>query len=97
MIRSKEELLDVVKSLGMDDNDSVITLLEDISDTMDSVKDNVDWKARHDELDKTWRKKYHDRFFHGPDEAAEGPTMEPADEPEELEEKTSFDELFTAQ
>lgn len=52
--------------LGNDLTDEDISLIEDMTDTYDDLSskatDATDWKAKYDELDKTWRQKYVDRF-----------------------------------
>lgn len=72
MVRTKIELLEDFKALGEDVTvtEAAINLLENISDTMDSLADIVseeEINARIDEAVKTvddeWRKKYTDRFF----------------------------------
>ena len=59
--------------LGDRTDDDAISFLEDCKDTISSEGD--DWKQKYDEvvkekeeLDKTWRQKYTDRFF-APDDS----------------------------
>lgn len=71
-IKSKDELMASIKAvIGEDTTDESISLLEDVSDTFDGLenetKDKTDWKAKYEELDKTWRQKYRDRFMSGGD------------------------------
>ena len=54
--------------LGDRTDDEAIKFIEDAEDTITESKD--DWKTKYDELlvekeelDKTWRKRYSDRFF----------------------------------
>lgn len=45
--------------------DDEIAFLEDMTDTYDSLTptgESVDWEAKYNELDATWRKRYTDRF-----------------------------------
>ena len=71
MIRSREELLEQIRTrLGDDDSDDAIALVEDVSDTLGDFEtrangDGVDWKKKYEDNDKEWRKKYRDRFFEG--------------------------------
>lgn len=67
-VLSKEEFLSTLKAkVGEDTSDESIKFLEDMSDTynhLESVSQPTeDWKAKYDELDASWRKKYTDRFF----------------------------------
>ena len=69
MVRSKEEILASLKSIIVENNsDEVITLLEDVSDSM-SV-DNYALNQRVAELEQKcvdveteWRNRYRDRFY----------------------------------
>ena len=67
-VKTKEEILAQIKTvIGERTDDDVITLLEDVADTVDDGKS--DWKQKYeemktskDDLEKEWRKKYTDRF-----------------------------------
>lgn len=92
-IKTKAELLELVKArIGDDTSDEALAIIEDVTDTLDDyetrVADAGDWKARYEQNDADWRKKYKERFF--------APTEEPEenDEPEEAEEKRTFEDLF---
>jgi len=96
MIRTKEELLSSIPALVGEERteaDETIAFLEDISDTLDNLSGQIaeDYKtkyeeseAKYSELDKTWRKKFVDRFMKG----------EPEPEPDEPDEPQSTDSLF---
>lgn len=66
---TQKEFMEKVKLvLGDRTDDDAISFLEDCKDTISSEGDN--WKEKYDEavkekeeLDKTWRQKYTDRFF----------------------------------
>ena len=92
-IKTKAELLELVKErIGDDTSDEALAIIEDVTDTLDDyetrIADSGDWKARYEQNDADWRKKYKERFF--------APTEEPEepDEPEETEEKRTFEDLF---
>lgn len=92
-IKSKAELLELVKArIGDDTSDEALAIIEDVTDTLDDyetrIADSGDWKARYEQNDADWRKKYKERFF--------APTEEPEeiDEPEKVEEKRTFEDLF---
>lgn len=90
-IRTKEELLDLIKGrIGEDTGDDALTLIEDISDTYDDLetksKDPENWHEKYNQLDADWRKRYKERFYNNE-----------ADEPEEMQdppEVRSFADLF---
>ena len=92
-IKSKAEILELVKArIGDDTSDEALAIIEDVTDTLDDyetrIADSGDWKARYEQNDAEWRKKYKERFF--------APTEEPEeiDEPEDVEEKRTFEDLF---
>lgn len=89
-IRTREELMNIIKTrIGDDNSDENISFLEDVTDTLDdlenkAVGDSTDWKAKFEENDASWRKKYTERFFN--------PDIE--DEIEDEEKPKTFEELF---
>lgn len=66
---STEEFMNSVKSIiGDRDDDEALKFIEDCKDTITGEHD--DWKAKYDdvvkqkdELDKSWRAKYKERFY----------------------------------
>ena len=96
-VKTREEIMEAIrKRIGEDTSDEAISLLEDVTDTFTDyetkVADKTDWKAKYDEMDANWRKKYIDRFS--------GKTGEEVKEEQEEQikddsEPRTFDELFT--
>lgn len=96
-VRTRDEIVEAVRTrIGEDTSDEAISLLEDVTDTLTDyetrVADKTDWKAKYDEMDASWRKKYMDRFS--------GTTGEEVKEEQEEQikddsEPRTFDELFT--
>ena len=63
-MKSKEEILAELKAvIGDNTDDAVITVLEDVSDTMDAYAEAEDWRAKYDALNEEWRQKYIARFY----------------------------------
>ena len=90
MKKSKEEILDSLRVLlGDNTSDEALTLIEDVTDTLEEP--TVDWEAKYKENDASWRQRYRDRFFGAP--AAEDPAPEPEDKP--APEIKTFEDLFT--
>lgn len=85
---SKEELLEKVKVyVGDRTDDETISLIEDISDSMEVTDDAENWKEKYEELDNQWREKYIARFSE--------PSAIKEDEIEvETTETNSFEDLF---
>lgn len=93
MIKSKDELLNAIRAVLADDTtDDALTLLEDVTDTFDSMADSEDWRGKYEELDKSWRQRYKDRFFANPAENNETEEAEPEENVDE--EPTRFEDLF---
>ena len=88
MVRTAEEILEMLRTrIGEDNSDEAIALIEDISDTL-NANDGENWKKKYEENDASWRKKYRDRFFSGETKTEE-------DEEIEEEDKTlTYEKLF---
>lgn len=60
---TRDELLGQLSSfIGENNSDEAISLMENVSDSFAENTDDTDWKAKYDELDASWRKKYIERF-----------------------------------
>lgn len=91
-VSTKEDLVArLTASFGENLSDDNISLLEDVSDTIDSFSDTEDWKTKYEENDASWRKRYKERF-EGKDDSHES---EP--EIEHYESPTKFEDLFTVE
>ena len=70
MIKTVEELITTIRGkMGESPTDEDLALLEDITDTFKDVQvvktssDETDWKAKYEQNDAEWRKRYSDRFM----------------------------------
>ena len=66
MVKTKEEIMTALQEkIGESTEDSDLSLIEDISDTIDSFtqKSEVDWEQKYKDNDAAWREKYKSRFF----------------------------------
>lgn len=94
MIKTKDEIIEKISAvIGEDNSEAAISLLEDVTDTLDDyetkTKDSTDWKEKYEENDREWRQKYRERFLEKSDDnEAEDEIGE--DEPEAL----TYDALF---
>jgi len=110
MKRTKSEILSQLKVILKDDtSDEAVSLLEDITDTLDDTDTDVleDYKKRVEELETRvketedfWRSKYTDRFFSTDPLPSGKSTVEetilpPEEETPDEHTKETFDELFT--
>lgn len=93
-VRTRDEIIELVKTrIGEDTSDEALGFLEDISDTLSDydtrITESGDWRARYEENDAEWRKRYKDRF--------EGKEVDDPD-PEEPEVKTyRYEDLFKSE
>ena len=96
MVKTKEEIIASLKAIiGENDSDEVITLLEDVSDTLSvdntaAIKELEDLKQKYDALDADWRKRYRDRFFGEVEETEEAIFKED----DGTDEKLTYESLF---
>lgn len=94
-IRTIDEIMESVRThVGDSTDDTALSLIEDIKDTMTELEtkantDKENWKEKYEENDKMWRTKYRDRFFSSKD----GEEIEET-ETEEKEKITKYDDLF---
>lgn len=88
-VLSKEDLIAKLNaSFGENLSDDNISLLEDVSDTIDSFSDTEDWKTKYEENDAFWRKRYKERFEGKEDDSPDN---------EHYESPTKFEDLFTVE
>ena len=86
MVRSVEEMMDIVRQrIGESTEDSDISFIEDISDTLNAG--NLEEVERLKSENEDLRKKYRDRFFEKKEVKEEETEKEEA-------EKTTFEDLF---
>lgn len=91
-VRTATEIVEAINALLPDSNDDVLSLIEDVTDTVNN-NDVQEWQRRYSENDQMWRDRYRERFLSG---GAEPPVTDPEPpdtEPEQPKIK-SYDELF---
>lgn len=97
---TRDELFEKAKSiLGDNVGDDALSFLEDLADTLtepDTRREtDEDWQRKYDELDKSWRQRYRDRFFGKADSKEDEDSVYKADEDEKTESvEISIDDLF---
>ena len=86
-VKSKEELLAFINELSAENlEEQVLTLMEDVADTLGNLSD-VETKLK--ELDESWKKRYRERFLKG-----EPPDTVNEDETEDAPKVKDFKDLF---
>jgi thiamine pyrophosphate-dependent acetolactate synthase large subunit-like protein len=101
MVKTKMEILESLKNkFGDDTGDETISIIEDISDTLDDYEkktaDNTNWETKFKENDEAWRKKYTDRFYSASEDAHDDDKVKQLEEQagEDVEIKTTYEDLF---
>lgn len=106
-VLTKEDFLKAIQTrIGDDVSDEAMTFIEDMTDTYDSLNkslenDGEDWKAKYEELDKTWRDKYKARFFDNQNtNSSNDTTSDEVKKEQEIDvkddgEEIGFEDLFT--
>lgn len=92
---SKEDLIKrFAEKFTGDTSDEVIQLTEDLTDTLEDfiarVEDKEDWKAKFEENDANWRKKYKDRFL----DSSDSNDNESREQDEDENTNVTFNDLF---
>lgn len=95
-VKTIEEILAEIKdTVGEQNDDKAIEFLEDVTDTLNDLEtrakgDGTDWKAKYEENDSNWRKKYTERFY------SSGQKTDIDDpKPDDTPKLKTFAELFT--
>lgn len=99
MIRSKEEIMELIKGrIGEDTSDEALTFVQDISETLDDYEKRTasynELKQRYDENDKAWREKYKEAFFSGAKGSAEDYQDSSEHSLSESRKKYTYENLF---
>jgi hypothetical protein len=98
-VKTKAEILESIRDhVGDSTDDKTLEFLEDVTDTLTDLEarasDSTDWKGKYNELDKSWREKYRERFFSSdPKESTTDNDNEEFEEKEDKEKKT-YESLF---
>lgn len=93
VIEDKDALIKSVSDL-LGNSDEALTVIENLSDTIDSLnKDSeIIWKQKYDDLDNEWRNKYKERFFTHDNNAEDN--QNEANIQEDNNELLTFEKLF---
>lgn len=105
-VKSKDELLSSLKTIiGDTPSDEALTLLEDMSDTLDNSTggSSDEDKKKIEELEKQvkdtdemWRKRYADRFLNPSDDNGSDDDNSDDGQDDDNESPKTFEELFSA-
>nr|DAY39931.1 MAG TPA: hypothetical protein [Caudoviricetes sp.] len=91
-VKKSDELLKNFSDIvGENNEDNVISFIEDLTDTLNNV-DTENWKEKFETNDAEWRKKYRERFLDVKTESES--ESESESEPEDGIQPKDFEDLF---
>ena len=97
-VLSKEEYMSRLQErIGEDTSDEAMAFIEDMTDTFNDMEtrssghNDGEWKQKYEDLDKSWRKKYKDRFFNSETTPADVKEEQEEDVKDDAKEKTYAD------
>lgn len=97
-VRTREEITNLINERITGTDDATLELIGDLTDTLADYDNRlVDADTRYNDLDKSWRTRYRDRFLSGGNpnpKPPETPNSEP-ETPENRAETITIDDLFT--
>lgn len=92
MVRTKDEIMEEIRAyIGDRADDQTISLVENISDTIDDYAAHDDYDKKLMAVESEWRRKYIDRFMNG----GENKSVVETTEDEEKTEEITIDDLYT--
>ena len=84
-IKKSDELLKNFSDIvGENNEDNVISFIEDLTDTLNNI-DTENWKEKFETNDAEWRKKYRERFLDVKPDPEPDPEPEPGIQPKDFE------------
>lgn len=98
-ILNRDEYFERISTIIGDRNDDdSVAFVEDFTDTYNDLAnratgDGIDWKEKYNELDKSWKERYKNRFFSG--NGGNPNVGYPNEEQEEEKKEITIDDLFT--
>lgn len=85
MIKTKDEIMEEIRAyIGDRSDDQTISLVENISDTIDDYAAHVDYDEKLMAVEAEWRRKYIDRFMSGGEKKSDVEIIEDEEKTEEI-------------
>lgn len=95
MVKTKDEIMEEIHAyIGDRSDDQTISLVENISDTMDDYAAHGDYDEKLMAVEAEWRRKYIDRFMNG-GENKDDVEVEKTDEEKDKAEEIKIEDLYT--
>ena len=95
MVKTKDEIMEEIRAyIGDRSDDQTISLIENISDTIDDYAAHGDYDEKLMAVEAEWRRKYIDRFMTGGEKKNEVEVEKTEDEKDKSEE-IKIEDLYT--
>lgn len=95
MVKTKDEIMEEIRAyIGDRSDDQTISLVENISDTLDDYAAHGDYDEQLMAIEAEWRRKYIDRFMNG-GENKNDVEVEKTDEENDKVNEIKIEDLYT--
>lgn len=95
MVKTKDEIMEEIRAyIGDRSDDQTISLVENISDTIDDYAAHGDYDTKLMAVEEEWRRKYMERFFEGDKEEKISEVKEEKEDNDKSEE-IKIEDLYT--
>ena len=96
MVKTKDEIMEEIRAyIGDRSDDQTISLIENISDTIDDYAAHGDYDEKLMAVEAEWRRKYIDRFMSGGENKNEVEDDKTEDEEKDKSEEIKIEDLYT--
>ena len=96
MVKTKDEIMEEIRAyIGDRSDDQTISLIENISDTIDDYAAHGDYDEKLMAVEAEWRRKYIDRFMNGGENKNEVEDEKTSDEEKGKSEEIKIEDLYT--
>lgn len=96
MVKTKGEIMEEIRAyIGDRSDDQTITLVENISDTIDDYAAHGDYDEKLMAIEAEWRRRYIDRFMNGGENKIEVEVAKTDDEEKDNAEEIKIEDLYT--
>ena len=100
-ILTRDQIMEMIRQrTGDDASDETLKFIEDVGDTLSNMEqlssEGASWKAKYEENDESWRRKYKERFFNS-DVKEDLAALDKKKSADPEDEKLTFEKLFTTE
>ena len=96
MVKGEYEIMEEIRAyIGDRSDDQTISLIENISDTIDDYAAHGDYDEKLMAVEAEWRRKYIDRFMNGGENKNEVEVEKTKDEEKDKSEEIKIEDIYT--